>query len=125
MQTVMWSSIQDYCKKINREITFTTIFSLFLTAVFLVGLTIYIRQKESSIQVSIVYTEASNSKNSTESLTLAPQDTSKPFGSKKGKTYTFTWCQGGNKILEKNKLYFSSEESAKTSGRTLSKLCKK
>ena len=46
------------------------------------------------------------------------------FASKNGKTYTFSWCQGANKIKEENKVFFSSEEEAVKSGRRLSKLCK-
>jgi hypothetical protein len=49
----------------------------------------------------------------------------RPFGSAKGKTYTFSWCQGSTRISSKNKIYFGSEEEAKGVGRRLSKLCKK
>jgi hypothetical protein len=56
---------------------------------------------------------------------LVSQTNSKPFGSKHGKTFTFSWCSGSDRILIKNKIYFSSSEEALASGRSLSKLCKK
>jgi hypothetical protein len=115
----MGSSIQEYCKKINRELTFVDVASLSLTFLFILFLVIFvtIQQKENVSQV--VYKEG-------EIGSLVPKpDAGRPFGSRYGKTYTFSWCQGANRILDKNKVYFSSKESAEASGRTLSKLCQK
>jgi hypothetical protein len=122
----MGPSIQDYCKKINSGLTFTSIFSVFLVVVFLAGLIMYIYHQESSLKKPILYTEAIDVKAS-ESISdsFAQGNNSRPFGSSKGKTYTFAWCQGSDRILEKNKVYFTSENQAVASGRTLSKLCKR
>ena len=46
------------------------------------------------------------------------------FASINGKTYTFSWCSGADKIKESNKIFFKSEEDAIATGRILSKLCK-
>lgn len=53
------------------------------------------------------------------------KSSSLPFASKQGKTYTFSWCQGAERIREKNKIFFDNEEAAQQSGRRLSKLCEK
>ena len=118
----MGHSIQEYCKKINRQLTFIDIGSLLLTLSVTVGLVAYISNEQKRKKVEVVYHEVK-----TESSKVSGEKdvSSKPFGSKKGKTYTFTWCQGANKILPVNKIYFASPEEAERSGRTLSKLCKK
>ncbi len=54
-----------------------------------------------------------------------PVELTHPFGSKKGTTYTFSWCAGSSRISQKNKIFFASEEEAKGFGRRLSKLCNK
>lgn len=120
----MGPSIQDYCKKINSDLTFTSIFSVFLVVVFLAGFIVYISYQESSLRKPISYTEATGMNASESVSNSSVQGNSRPFGSSKGKTYTFAWCQGSDRILEKNKVYFASEQDAKASGRTLSKLCR-
>ncbi len=116
----MKSSIQEYCKKINRELTFVSILSLFLTVVTLFALTGYLYFLQGKNRSAVMYKETDVAMREVASL-----DGSRPFGSNKGTTYTFSWCQGANRILDKNKVYFSSEEEAKISGRRLSKLCQK
>lgn len=118
----MESSIQEYCKKINRQITFVDIGSVFITFIFLSILAFYIHTKKMEAQKEVIYSQASGE---SEELEVAHKNDIRPFGSKSGKTYTFSWCQGSTRILEKNKIYFTSGGQAEASGRTLSKLCKK
>ena len=118
----MGLSIQEYCKKINRELTFVDIGSIFLTLIFLALLVIVINTKRGATISPVIYKEADR----VDSQELSQNgDTGKPFASKSGKTYTFEWCQGSSRISSKNKIYFSSLAEAEASGRTLSKLCKK
>lgn len=119
MQTNIGSSIQDYCKKINSRLTFTDICSLFLTLVALISLVLFLSYKERLQYKDIVYKEGEME------VVQETIKSNQPFGSKKGKTYTFSWCQGSSRILPSNVVYFSSEKDAVDSGRTLSKLCKK
>lgn len=122
----MWLSIQDYCKKINRKITITDIVSLSVTVVFLLGCVVFLSLAEKKSAHKVVYKEADGALDDVQALTSSyVSPTGAPFGSKKGKTYTFSWCRGSGTILDKNKIYFSSEEEAKNTGRTLSKLCQK
>lgn len=118
----MNNSIQEYCKKINRELTSVTLISIFLIPLFFLILIAYIHFKEANSRTQIVYKEGA-----VDNLAQNFADTSagNPFASNKGKTYTFSWCQGASRILSKNKIIFSSEEEAKSSGRTLSKMCQK
>jgi hypothetical protein len=120
----MGLSIQDYLKKINSQLTFIDILSLFITCVFLIILAGYIFHIQQKSTEPLVYREGAY-ENSLKVGEKSSLDPSKPFGSSKGKTYTFSWCQGASRISEKNKVYFGSEEEAKQSGRTLSKLCSK
>lgn len=114
----MGNSIQEYCKKINRHLTFIDICSLFLTLTGLLILVVTLTGKQQDSIQKVIYSEGKVKQDRGE--VRAGQ----PFASKNGKTYTFTWCKGSSVIAAKNKLYFPSEEAAKNSGRTLSKLCK-
>lgn len=119
-------SIQDYLKKINRSLTFTDILSLFVTVLLLLLLTLYISNKQARTMKPVVYQEGTEVKGSVFiQKDLDTQNNGRPFASSKGKTYTFSWCQGSRVISSKNKIYFATEEEAKSTGRTLSKLCKK
>jgi hypothetical protein len=115
----MRSSIQEYCKKINRGLTFTDILSLFVTLLVVVILVVVISMERDKNLKEVVYKESEVSVLSQEN------NDGKPFGSVSGKTYTFSWCQGSSRISLKNKIYFSSTGEAESSGRTLSKLCRK
>lgn len=116
---IMGCSIQDYLKKINSRLSIWDISSMFLTTLVLAIFTIflYIIKTKSDIPVSYI----SNSENNTNTT----EKDSRPFASINGKTYTFSWCGGSNRIADKNKIYFENEDLAKTSGRTLSKLCQR
>jgi len=45
-------------------------------------------------------------------------------GSKNGKTYHLPWCSGATRILEKNKVWFSSKEDATNRGYSPASNCK-
>ena len=113
----MDSSIQDYAKIINRKLTITDCVSVFGTFLVLLGFLVFLVTKEVDASVPTVYTEGEK-----EMAVPKPSDI---FASKKGKTYTFSWCSGSKNISAKNKIFFHSEEDAKESGRVLSKLCDK
>ncbi len=115
----MWHSIQEYCKKINREISAIDIISLLVTCFFLVGITLYLYNQNQKNVTEIVYTKGKSTMNTEKVSTHDPR----PFASRNGKTYTFSWCGGSTRISESNKIYFSNEVDAQKSGRTLSKLC--
>lgn len=123
MQTNIVSSIQDYCKKINRRITVIQIVSLSVTLLVLIGLLLFLKVERKRTIAEVVYTESETGQN--EETNALPSQNPRPFGSKNGKTYTFSWCQGSTRISPKNKIYFSSAVVAQQQGRTLSKLCKK
>lgn len=115
----MRSSIQEYCKKINRGLTFTGILSLFVTLLVVIFLVVIISfEQERNIQ-EVIYKEGVAENVQEE------KNEGKPFGSRYGKTYTFKWCQGSSRISVKNKIYFSDVSEATASGYTLSKLCQK
>ena len=114
---IMGFSIQDYIKKINRAITGEILISLMVTTVFLVIVASYVYFCTSKNDEPLSYTSF------TIEEVMPKKETSLPFGSVTGKTYTFSWCQGALKIASKNKVYFKNEVEAKASGRTLSKLC--
>lgn len=113
----MLHSIQDYAKKINRTLTIYDCVSILATLAVLLGFLWFIRQKEEALKQEVMYTKSEGS--------LYEEEKGLPFASKSGKTYTFSWCGGASTIKSSNKIYFKSEEEAKNSGRTLSKLCLK
>jgi hypothetical protein len=122
----MGLSIQDYLKKINSWLTFTDIVSIFMillaSSVFL-G---YILHKEQKSKTEVIYKESVTEEKYQSSQGVGQEiDAGKPFGSRKGKTYTFSWCSGSGNIKPANKIYFASPSDAEAKGRTLSKLCKK
>ena len=122
----MGLSIQDYLKKINSWLTSTDIVSLFMTCVTIVVFTGYIFHTQREDSQSVIYRENSQNNISQEDQSSVIDSSDiRPFGSAKGKTYTFSWCQGSTRISNKNKIYFGSEDEAKGAGRTLSKLCKR
>jgi hypothetical protein len=121
-------SIQKYGRKINSIITIYDIVSLGIVCSVLGGIVTYINYLNKESYTPVSYVAYSNSNELNRSLLIGgAEDTSRdsqPFASKKGKTYTFSWCSGASRISAKNKIYFKSEADAKSSGRTLSKLCK-
>lgn len=116
----MGTSIQDYLKKINSNLSFSDTTSIALTALFLLLLSLYFSVLFEKRQVPVTYRTSSRSS--------AGEDMSadaRPFGSKSGTTYTYSWCQGSDRIKEANKVYYANAASAENSGRQLSKLCQK
>ncbi len=101
---------------------FADIASLLLTGSFLLMLTLYVYYDTTKNQAVVSYQESHVEDARAPSVM---KGSSLPFASKQGKTYTFSWCQGAERISEKNKVFFSSEEAAQQSGRRLSKLCEK
>lgn len=118
----MGLSIQDNLKKINSWLRISDIVSIFVTFLVIVLFTGYIWNSRQHGRIEVVYQE-----NTLPKILSATQvsDDSRPFGSRKGKTYTFTWCSGSGTIKASNKIYFGSPEEAEAQGRTLSKLCKR
>jgi capsular polysaccharide biosynthesis protein len=118
----MAGSIQEFCKKINSRISLIDIVAILFVFFFLLVAVTLIGQKKSENSTNVVYEEGVFEGVEGKSKDIA---LNQPFGSKYGTTYTFTWCQGSGRILEKNRVYFSSTQDAEASGRRLSKLCKK
>ena len=116
----MGFSIQDYLKKINSRLTFIDIFSIFATCMILFALALYLHIRERENWKELVYKPGVDDSSyvSDDSVMTNIKD-SRAFGSSKGKTYTFSWCQGASRISPKNKVYFSTEDEAKKTGRIL------
>ena len=112
-------SIQEYCKKINSRLSLSDILSLFITAMFLLVSVVYMTVVQEKNRYPVIYKEGGE----VVGMETATTTNSKPFGSRKGKTYTFSWCRGAGVIRPSNKVYFKDEEEAQRSGRVLSKLC--
>ena len=114
----MERSIQEYLKKINSKLTLYDCLGIFaVIAVLGTSILYFFLQAHSSSQ------EVSYRVGSSDTSKMVEIASSKPFASRSGKTYTFSWCRGQERIAEKNKIYFASEIDAKNSGRVLSKLC--
>jgi hypothetical protein len=116
----MGFSIQDYSKKINSSLTWLDCLSLLITTVLLFCLALYLlKQREfNNLPVSYVVGDSF-------ALGKVEREDTRPFGSKNGKTYTFSWCRGQNMISLKNKIFYNNEDEAKKSGKVLSKFCQK
>lgn len=112
----MGHSIQEISKKINSTLSVFDVVSLVLTAVILTATVFFLSYNEKANRPPVVYRESNIAVPSTLAET-------KPFGSKNGTTYTFSWCRGGSTTKPENKVYFKDVESAEKAGRTLSKLC--
>jgi hypothetical protein len=119
----MGNSIQDYLRKINSRLTISDCVSIAITALCSGVFALYIYHLDKSSMKTVMYTEG-NINEVIYSSSASNKNPSTIFGSLHGSTYTFTWCQGASHIAVKNRIYFSDENSAKSSGRTLSKLCK-
>ena len=118
----MMRSIQDYLIKINSRIHIYDIVSLFLLVLMLGAFSLYLHETRAHNDkgITISYKDSPNSQ-----TVVSKQTESRPFGSASGTTYTYTWCSGSSRTLARNRIYFASEDEAKRSGRTLSKLCSK
>ena len=118
----MLAIIQERLKKINSQILTELLVSLGLTTVLFLSFTFYIIYLNQTNSKALIYKETF------EQLAISKQQIvntdTQIFASVNGKTYTFSWCSGADKIKEENKIFFKSEEEAVATGRTLSKLCK-
>jgi hypothetical protein len=114
----MGHSIQDYLKKINSRLSLLDAISVAVTAIFLVAASISFSWISREKQQPALYLRAGISAE-------APEADIRPFGSRNGTTYTFSWCQGGERIQPENKIYYLTKEEAEMAGRRLSKLCAK
>jgi hypothetical protein len=115
----MGNSIQDYLKKINSGLSWFDCLSVGATALCFLGFAIFIHWKRGEERRPVLYIPAQHP-----AITTTKND-SRPFASKNGTTYTFSWCSNSSQIKPANKIYFTSEAQAISSGRTLSKLCQK
>lgn len=113
----MLAIIQETLKKINSKITTIQIMSLLVTLLLIISFYFYLYFTISTNSKPLIYRESEgvSQVNLNEKSTI--------FASINGTTYTFSWCQGANKIKEENKIFFSSEEEAIKYGRRLSKMC--
>jgi hypothetical protein len=110
----MGSSIQEYLKKINSRLSFVDCLSLAITAICIALFACFLVLKEKRESLPVTYISGGKQEET--------QDI-RPFASKNGITYTFSWCQGAGMIKPSNRVYFSNEEEAKRTGRVLSKFC--
>ncbi len=118
----MGLSIQDYLKKINSGLTYTDIMSLFITCVVISLFLGYIWHVQAQERGEVVYVKSSTVQSDDRA---SSSNEGKPFGSKNGTTYTYSWCSGSGNIKPANKIYFASSEDAEAKGKRLSKLCEK
>ena len=115
----MLAIIQERLKKINSGTENEILISLCVTTTLFVFFIFYIVSFKQNNNIALEYKEQTMiSRNQTKDVN------SQIFASMNGKTYTFSWCSGANKIKEMNKVFFKSESDAIATGRTLSKLCK-
>jgi hypothetical protein len=115
----MWHSIQENLKLINSKLSIFDVISLGLTALYFLAFALFLHWKFLQEKKPLLYLE-----NGTSYSSNIGAD-SRPFGSKNGTTYTFSWCSNSGQIKPANKIYFKDEAQAAASGRTLSKLCKR
>lgn len=120
---IMKCSIQEYLKKINSRLTLFNCLSLLGTVISLGGFLFFLYEQKKMNDTPVSYLEYKDKGVDNENVRIGID--SRPFASVYGKTYTFFWCQGSQLISAKNRIYFVTESEAKSSGRTLSKLCKK
>ena len=118
------TSIQDFLRKINSRILFYVspteilfFFSLSLSLLLFIGILSFVTKDERHV---FVYTEGKDESVTKESAT---RKNNAYFASKSGKVYYTSFCKAGNRVKEGNRIYFTLESEAKSSGRELSKLC--
>ena len=113
----MWRSIPEILKRINSRLSAYDVISLAVMAIVLGSVALVIRIERQNEVLPVIYRQNGQ--------VLGIQADSRPFASKSGKTYTYSWCSGSTQIKPANKIYFANEGEAIASGRTLSKLCTK
>src|SRR3989344_1303226 len=102
---IMLHSIQEYMKRINSRLTRLDCLSLFATGISCFGLLSYLYIAKTRAALPVSYRRGEVSERS------APTNDSRPFASINGTTYTFPWCQSSHAIIQKNRMYFETEES--------------
>lgn len=117
---LMGNSIQENLKKINSSLSRTDCLALLILAIFLGVFTVYTKIEEENRTKPVVYI-----KNTGEVLGATTEESTRPFASKNGTTYTFSWCSGSGNIKDANRIYYANELQAQASGKRLSKLCQK
>ena len=90
-----------------------------MTMVLLGAFAFYLHMETENARIPILYSQ------NTTTTKVSIHSDERPFASKNGKTYTYSWCQNSSVILAKNRIYFKNEQAAQASGRTLSKLCQR
>jgi hypothetical protein len=113
----MLRSIQEIGKKINSSLSIYDCISLSAVATVSFGLALYVGHIRSLEKKPVIYREGRGGQ------ILGVQADSRPFGSRNGTTYTYSWCSGSGQIKPENKIYFAGSAEAEKAGRTLSKLC--
>jgi hypothetical protein len=111
-------SIQEYLKKINSLLRIADIISLTAVVLVVICVSIWYAYVSQTQEKPLIFTM------NREQTGADTVDNTLPFGSRNGKTYTYSWCKNASAIKEKNKIVFASQVSAQKSGRVLSKLCK-
>lgn len=112
----MRHSIQEIIKKINSRLSAYDTASIAVASFFLIMLALYVVEKNDSARKGIAYQEEE---------VYPEEQEGRPFASRNGPTYTYSWCSGADKIKPGNKVFFRDAEEAEKSGRTLSKLCQR
>jgi hypothetical protein len=114
----MAHSIQDYLRKINSRLSLFDCVAIASAALLVAVIAIYLHVEKAGSRLPVVYQGVSQE-------VLGAAADSRPFGSKKGTTYTYAWCSGAALIKDANKIYFRDADEAEAAGRTFSKLCNK
>lgn len=117
---LMGNSIQENLKKINSSLSRTDCLALLILAIFLGIFTTYTKIEQKNRTQPLIYT-----KNTGEVLGVTHEENLRPFASKNGTTYTFSWCSSSGNIKEANRIYYADELQAQASGKRLSKLCQR
>lgn len=122
----MLHSIQEYLKIINSRLDKWSYISLLATTILLTVFAFYLNYQEKAENMEVYYiTDSTKTETYSKTTNQTIQTDPRPFASKNGKTYTFSWCGGAERIKTANKVYFNNEEQARATGRSLSKLCSK
>lgn len=80
--------------------------------------------EETKIPIAVVYSNATSTPTIAGSQTVPARVKGKFVASRGGTAYYFPWCSGADRIAEKNKIWFESEEEAQRFGYKLAKGCK-
>jgi hypothetical protein len=79
---------------------------------------------EANVTATIAENKTENSEGEKSESEVVLNEGGMVVGSKSGSKYHFPWCPGAKRILEENKVYFSSTAEAKAKGYTPAANCK-